>query len=120
VGSLLKQCDVAVLASSSEGLPLAIIEYGLAGIATVATDVGQCADVLDHGNVGLLVPPRDPSSLAAALMKLLNDRALRNALGRTFKAFVTEHYAAQKAMDEIVSTYCKILGCRSEASSCRE
>ncbi|MGH9945427.1 MAG: glycosyltransferase, partial [Pyrinomonadaceae bacterium] len=71
VGALLRACDVGVLSSSSEGLPLALVEYGLAGLPAVATDVGQCAEVLAEGRAGLLVPPGDPAVLAEALLTLL-------------------------------------------------
>lgn len=60
--SLLKQADLGVLSSRSEGLPLALIEYGAAGIAVVCTDVGKCGETIKgHGQ---LVPIEDPEALA--------------------------------------------------------
>ncbi|HSE21523.1 MAG TPA: glycosyltransferase, partial [Pyrinomonadaceae bacterium] len=52
VSSILKRCDVGVLSSASEGLPLALLEYGVAGLPAVATDVGQCGEVLESGRCG--------------------------------------------------------------------
>ena len=44
--SVLEQCDIGVLASSSEGLPMALLEYGRAKLAVVVTDVGYCSEVV--------------------------------------------------------------------------
>lgn len=63
VPGVLKECSIGVLSSASEGLPLALLEYGMAGLPAVATRVGQNAEVLDHGSAGLLVP-RPPLRLS--------------------------------------------------------
>ena len=52
---ILKYCDIGVLSSESEGLPLALLEYAQASLAVVATDVGECASVLNNGQAGKLV-----------------------------------------------------------------
>lgn len=77
VTALLRGCDVGVLASSSEGLPLALVEYAMAGLPAVATRVGQCEDVLDGGRTGLLVPPSKPEELAKGIISLLEDAGRR-------------------------------------------
>ena len=71
VPAILAQCDVGVLSSRSEGLPLALLEYGAAGLATVATAVGESAEVLGSGASGVLVPPGCPEALANAIIRLL-------------------------------------------------
>lgn len=63
--SFLKNCDIGVLSSKSEGLPIALLEYGLTGLPVVATDVGQVAHVLSEN--GRLVPPENAKELADAL-----------------------------------------------------
>ena len=49
VPSILSGCDIGVLSSASEGMPLALLEYGVAGLPTVATRVGQVPEILDEG-----------------------------------------------------------------------
>ena len=75
-------CDVFVLASSNEGLPVAIMEALALGLPIVATDVGGLSEVIDDTN-GVLVPPRDPPALADALRALASDppRRARFAAG---------------------------------------
>lgn len=110
VPSVLAAADIGVLASRSEGLPLALLEYGQAGLATVATDVGQCREVLADGDAGLLVPPGDPHALAEALGRLIDDPAARRQLGASFAARLAEHYSPDAAIDRLEAIYRSVLG----------
>jgi glycosyltransferase involved in cell wall biosynthesis len=109
VHSILRACDIGVLSSSSEGLPLALIEYGMAGLAAVATDVGQCAEALDHGRAGILVPPRAPEQLAASLLTLLQSHELRLKLGERFRQRVQQVYSPGAVMPQICKLYEAVL-----------
>jgi glycosyltransferase involved in cell wall biosynthesis len=73
--------DVVVIPSESEGLPLAALEALAAGRPIVATAVRGLRDLLDDGRTALLVPPRDPEALAAAVRRVLDDPALARSLG---------------------------------------
>ena len=64
----------------SEIVPLAILEAMAVGTPVVATDVGGVSDVVRHGVTGLLVPPEQPETLAAALVDLLSNDALADRL----------------------------------------
>jgi glycosyltransferase involved in cell wall biosynthesis len=81
VPDLLAVADVAVNSSNFEGTPLAVLEYMAAGKAIVATSVGGIPDVITEGVEGVLVPPRDPQALAAAIGDLLEDPERRARLG---------------------------------------
>jgi glycosyltransferase involved in cell wall biosynthesis len=70
---LLAQADVFVLASRKDPMPLVIPEAREAGCAIVATNVDGIPEGLDHGQAGILVPPRDPDALAAATVGLLTN-----------------------------------------------
>lgn len=71
---LLAAADVLVLPSYSEGLPCAVLEGMAAGAAVIATGVGAIPDVVNDGQHGLLVPPRDARAIAAAIATLASDR----------------------------------------------
>lgn len=109
VPALLRACDVGVLASSSEGFPLSLLEYGRAGLPAVATRVGQCAEVLDDGEAGVLVPPSDPDSLAGAILSLLRDPARRSLLGGRLARRVRERYSAAAVMERLEAVYHRAL-----------
>jgi glycosyltransferase involved in cell wall biosynthesis len=122
VADILSGCDIGVLSSSSEGLPLSLLEYGIAGLPSVATCVGQCGDVLDNGEAGLIVPPRAPDKLAEALETLLSIPERRIILGERLQRRVTEVYNAQRAVDEVSQLYgailteCKVIQPKPNAS----
>jgi glycosyltransferase involved in cell wall biosynthesis len=112
VGAILQASDIGVLSSASEGLPLSLLEYGTAGLAVVATDVGQCREVLDEGRAGLLVPPSAPDSLAEALIGLLHSSERRAALGAALRKRVSTHYDPQTIVGQICEIYRSLLAQR--------
>jgi glycosyltransferase involved in cell wall biosynthesis len=67
--------DIFVLASHADPGPLVIAEARNAGCAIVATDVDGIPEMLDHGNAGILVPPKRPDLMAQAIDGLLSDRS---------------------------------------------
>lgn len=77
----LAAADAFVLSSRSEGMPMSILEAMAAGLPVVATRVGGIAELVADGETGLLVPAGDAAALAAALQRLVDDEALRKALG---------------------------------------
>jgi glycosyltransferase involved in cell wall biosynthesis len=118
VFAMLQACDIGVLSSASEGLPLALLEYGLAGLPAVATRVGQCPDVLDEGRAGILVPSGAPQQLAEALLSLLRSAELRAQLGDRLRTRVRELYSVDRIMEQVCQVYETVLsnggGLRSE------
>lgn len=105
VTAILRACDIGVLSSASEGLPLALLEYGMAGLPTVATQVGQCAEVLDNGRAGMLVPPAAPDKLAEALISLLRSPERRSDFGKRFHHRVQEVYSSGPIIQQICRVY---------------
>jgi glycosyltransferase involved in cell wall biosynthesis len=81
MADVLKALDVGVLSSDFEGTPIAVMEYMDAGLPVVATSVGGVPDLIEHGEHGLLVPPRDPAALAGAIGELLRDQQRARAMG---------------------------------------
>jgi L-malate glycosyltransferase len=81
VPAFLEGLDVAVLPSRAEGMSNALLEYMAAARPIVATAVGAASELIRDGADGLLVPPDDPTALAAAVARLLADRRLARRLG---------------------------------------
>lgn len=80
VPAFLRQLDLFVLPSLSEGLPMALLEAMAAAVPVLSTTVGGIPDILDHGQAGVLVSPGDVPALAAAMLELIQDRDLRDTL----------------------------------------
>ncbi len=109
VARLLAASDVAALSSLSEGLPLALLEYGAAALPAVATEVGQCSEVLAGGVAGLLVPPAAPGALAAALLRLLGAPEERACFGKRLRERVETHYGSDAILEQIAQVYQRVL-----------
>jgi glycosyltransferase involved in cell wall biosynthesis len=105
VGALLQACDIGVLSSASEGLPLALLEYGSAGLPAIATRVGQCPEVLEDGLAGLLVNPGNASALAEALLTYLDSADKRAHYGEYFQQRVQARHSPQAALAQITDIY---------------
>lgn len=72
---LLEQADVFATATLADPCPLTVMEARAAGCAVVGTEVGGIPETLERGAAGQLVPVRDPSALAGALRRLMEDPA---------------------------------------------
>jgi glycosyltransferase involved in cell wall biosynthesis len=89
---VLTACDVALLPSDHENLPLALLEALGAGVPVVATDVGGVPDAVDDGVHGLLVPPGRPEEMAAALARALGDPQASRTRAEAGRARHAERY----------------------------
>ncbi len=94
---LLAIADCGTLSSSSEGLPVALLEYGMASLPVVVTEVGQCAEVLDYGKYGFLVPSGNSQMLAEKLLALINNDDSKN-LGESFQRRISTYYSSTNFM----------------------
>jgi glycosyltransferase involved in cell wall biosynthesis len=106
-------CDAVVLTSASEGTPVTIIEALAAGRPVVATKVGGVPDVVDEGETGFLVRPRDTHALAERLEILARDPERRLAMGATGRERVLERYAVDRLVDDVDALYRELLAARS-------
>lgn len=92
--------DVLALSSLSEGSPMSVLEAMAVGCPVVATRAGGVPDLISDGKDGLLVPPRDPSALAGAIARLLDDPGLARSLATSAHARVrAEHDPSRLARD---------------------
>lgn len=101
VGELLLAFDVWVMSSLWEAMPLALIEAMAAARPIVATDVGDNALIVGHGEVATLVPPGDPAALADGLVALLRDPEAARRLG----AQARDRYTARFTIARMVEGY---------------
>jgi glycosyltransferase involved in cell wall biosynthesis len=86
--ALLRDCEVFVISSRSEGMPMALLEAMGYWMAVVATAVGAIPELVETGETGMLVPAEDPGALAAAIEALLVAPALRRRVGEAARARV--------------------------------
>ena len=106
---MLAAADVVALPSWTEGLPMVVLEAMALGRPIVATPVGGTPELVDDGETGLLVPPRDPAALADALRRLLADDALRRTLGENARRRVEERFTADATAREVLAIYDEVV-----------
>lgn len=100
VNSVLKQCDIGVLPSFSEGLPLAILEYGLCKLAVIATNVGEISKIITSENDGIITESNNLYQFYEALEKLIIYRNKRIELGENLYRFVQLNYSKESIIQE--------------------
>jgi glycosyltransferase involved in cell wall biosynthesis len=108
VPELLAASDVYVLPSHSEGLPVSVIEASAAGLPVVATDVGGTGEVVEQDRTGLLVPPRDPERLAAAIGRIVADREAARRLGAAGRERVRTRFGLERMIDDYRRLYSEL------------
>ena len=102
---ILEQASIGVLGSKSEGLPVALLEYGLAKLPVVVTDVGECGLVVNDRKSGLVVPPNDVTQLADALIFLIENEPQRKIFGENLREKVCSDYSKPAFMAQLIDLY---------------
>ncbi|MFQ5804222.1 MAG: glycosyltransferase [Candidatus Methylomirabilales bacterium] len=107
VRDFLALCDLFVLPSLSEGMPLSLLEAMAAGVPAVATRIAGITDVVEDGKTGLLVPPADSRALAKGITTLLEDRMFARQMGEAGREVVACRFSLAgmvRAYQEIYAT----------------
>ena len=113
IAAQFQRWSVYVQPSLAEGLGLALLEAMAAGLPVVASAVGGMTELVTHESDGLLVPPADPSALAAALARLVDDLGLRARLGLVARASIEIGHNTARMVSAIDALYAQVLDARS-------
>ncbi len=111
---------VADLSSEGLGITGTIREAMALGRPVVASAAGGNPELVQDGVSGLLVPPRDPPSVAAAVRRLLSDPALAARLGAAGRERVVEGFSTEVRLDRIEELYARLIAERARAGRSRE
>jgi glycosyltransferase involved in cell wall biosynthesis len=106
---LYARAAVVACPSRREGFGVACLEAMAHGRPVVATGVGGLRDLGVDGETGLVVPPRDPAALRAALERLLADPALRGRLGSAGRRRAQERFSWDVVTRATVAAYKMVL-----------
>lgn len=112
VPALLRAADVFVLASLWEGMPNVVLEAMAAGVPVVATRVEGTADLIEHGETGLLVMPRDVPGLVSAIGRVLDEPALAQRLAAAAQERVRAHFSLDVMVRRHEALYADLLARR--------
>jgi len=108
--------DVSVLPSVDCDASSAVLKEALAcGVPAVTTDIGGAAEIVRHGDTGLIVPARDPDRLAAAILSLLADPAAARGMGGRGCREMAARFTPDRLTEETLATYRAVLARRQAA-----
>jgi glycosyltransferase involved in cell wall biosynthesis len=107
---VLRAAAVVCLPSYGEGLPKVLLEAAACGRPIVTTDVSGCRDLIDGDDIGLLVPPRNPAALAAALESILARTEQRAQMGLRARQKAVDHFRADRVVDDTLDVYSRLVG----------
>jgi len=105
IAKILFSLDLFVLSSYLEGLGSSILDAMACRLPVVATKVGGIPEVVIHGETGLLVPPRNPSALARAILNLYKNKTLASRLGKRGYEVVHQKFSAEAMAGKVVRLY---------------
>lgn len=110
VRDVFEALDVFALSSLCEAMPYALLEAMAAGLPAVGTRVGGVAEVIEAGETGFVVPPREPAAMASALRPLVESSELRDRLGAEGRERVEREFHVRDTVRRTVDVYREMIG----------
>ncbi len=107
IPALLSLFDVFVLPSLWEGLPFALIEAAALEKAVAVTKVDGIKEIVRDRETGILFPPKNPESLAQAVISLLQDREASSYMAEKLKKEIYPQYTLSRMVEETQNLYLK-------------
>ncbi len=98
VGSIIRQSDIAILTSKSEGLPVALLEYGINKKPVVVTRVGEVPVIIEDGKNGFIIETGNRQMFYEGLLKLVDNPELRKSFGDTLSETILLKNSEEAAM----------------------
>ncbi len=106
---MLSQCEMGVLSSMSEGLPLVLMEYGLNGLAVIATDVGDCNRIIKNNHTGQLIEASNVKAMSQAMQHYMEDVNDRQRAASQLKKHVQQQFSKEVNITIVLENYKHLL-----------
>jgi glycosyltransferase involved in cell wall biosynthesis len=109
IKEILSAVDLLVVPSLLEGFPMVTLEAMAMAKPIVATRIDGITEQISDGVDGILVPPKDPSALTEAVIKVLNDQELARSMGMSARKKVEREFSIEKMVAETEEVYMSVL-----------
>lgn len=106
--SFLKSLDIFIFPSSEEGIGSVLIEAMACGLPLIGTNAGGIPELIEDGYNGLIVPKKNPEKLAEAILKLAQNKELREKFGKN-SLTKSQNYTTEKMAKETLKVYEKAI-----------
>ncbi len=107
IAKVLSDHHIVVLPSYREGLPKSLIEACAIGRPIITTDAPGCRECVKHNHNGFLVPVKDDVLMAQHLETLINDKALRDTMGKNSRLTAEEMFSIENVINRTLAIYNK-------------
>ena len=87
--------------------PLSLLEYGLAGLTVICSDVGYCSAIIQNDFSGRLIPPNDEMALKEAFIAISNQPEKNEIMAKNLNTFVQSTFTPEAVMPKICFSYQK-------------
>lgn len=101
--AIINQSEICLLGSVSEGLPVALLEYGLYKKAVVATNVGEIPRIISSGENGFTVPSGDVQQFSDAVTKLIENPEMRKNFGERLYQTIMQNHSRQAVVTKYLT-----------------
>ena len=105
IKNILTQADIGVLSSKSEGLPVSLLEYGLAKLPVIVTNVGECANVVKNNVMGFVIAPENSTELSDKLEELVNSEEKRFNFSLALHQKIKKEYSKENFINQLLKIY---------------
>ena len=109
IKEILSAIDVLVIPSLLEGFPMITLEVMAMAKPIVATNIDGITEQITDGVDGILVPPKNPSVLAKAVIRVLNDKETARTMGLSARKKVEQEFSVEKMVAETEKVYMSLL-----------
>ena len=100
---IISQSEIAIFTSQSEGLPVALLEYGLNKKPVVSTNVGEIPLIIENNTNGFVVPNYDSNAFYQSLLNLIENAELRIKFGDALLETISENNSEQVVITQYIN-----------------
>lgn len=101
----LTAADALVFPSYREGFPNVVIEAGAMGLPSIVTDINGCNEIIEEGENGTIVPPRNADALYEAMKRFITDRETTTKMASKARKMVADRYEQQFVWNALFEEY---------------
>ncbi|WP_309609230.1 glycosyltransferase [Flavobacterium sp.] len=102
---ILSQATIGVLCSTNEGFPVTLLEYGLANLPVICSNVGFCGDIIINKQTGLLFENENVKDLSLNLKNLVSNMNLRKSISINLNEHILNNFSQEKTINDLIHVY---------------
>jgi glycosyltransferase involved in cell wall biosynthesis len=103
--NILQQATIGVLCSTYEGFPVTILEYGIAKLPVIASNVGYCSELIVDKKTGFLFESENCNDFTQKVLEVVSNIDLANQMGENLNTVVNQKYSKDFVISNLIKVY---------------